>query len=237
MYSTSFHTITEPDFASLTIERVYVAMELEKLKLVCSLSQKRNKVSKRIVDILISSLVSLLVLSWFIPLVALAIKITSGGNIFFIQPRTGYKGKTFLCIKLCSMYPNSAAHLVQAQKNDSRVTPVGKFLRKFSLDELPQFINVLLGNMSVVGPRPHMLKHTEEYAAKHNLYELRHIVKPGITGLSQVKGYRGEIVSSSSLRNRITLDIFYIKKWSTSLDFYIMLKTIKLLLLGDKHAY
>ncbi len=225
------------DFMSSTIQQVYVSLEMEKLQACCPLTHQRNKNIKRTFDVLVSAIIILFLLSWLLPLLALYIKITSGGDVFFKQQRTGLQNRTFTCLKLRTMFPNSSAHLVQATQNDVRITKAGKFLRKYSLDELPQFFNVLMGDMSIVGPRPHMLKHTEEYTAKHQLYNLRHTVKPGITGLSQVMGYRGEIQCPFSLRNRITLDIFYIKKWSLSLDVYIIVKTVKLLLIGDKKAY
>lgn len=235
MHQQSIPTIT--DFMSSTIQQVYVSLEMEKLKACCPLTQQSNKILKRTFDILFSVMVMLFLLSWLLPLLALYIKLTSGGDVFFKQQRTGLHNHTFTVWKLRTMRPNSEAHVLQAKQNDTRITKAGKFLRKYSLDELPQFFNVFVGDMSIVGPRPHMLKHTEEYAAKHQLYNLRHTVKPGITGLSQVLGYRGEIQCPFSLRNRITLDIFYIKKWSLGLDIYIIAKTVKLLLIGDKNAY
>lgn len=196
-----------------------------------------NKILKRFADIVISILAFVFILSWLIPLLALFIKLTSGGTIFFGQARTGLDNENFTCWKLRTMKRNDNAHTHQAILNDNRITFAGKFLRKYSLDELPQFYNVLKGDMSVIGPRPHMLKHTEEFSKAIEDYALRHIVKPGITGLSQVKGYRGEIQDKHALRNRITFDIFYLKKWSIGLDLWIVFKTIKLLLLGDKNAY
>ena len=131
------------------------------------------------------------------------------------------------------MYVNNDAHLKQALENDSRITSAGKFLRKFSLDELPQFFNVIYGDMSIIGPRPHMIIHTETYSEIVDDYMNRLCVKPGITGLSQVMGYRGEIKNKMMITNRVRLDIFYIKKWSVVLDIKITIKTIRLILFGD----
>ncbi|MCF8423823.1 MAG: sugar transferase [Bacteroidia bacterium] len=192
-----------------------------------------NLILKRASDLVLSLLVIILLLSWFIPLLALLIKITSRGPIFFIQPRSGKNGVAFNCIKLRSMYVNNDAHSKQALENDSRITSAGKFIRKFSLDELPQFFNVIYGDMSIIGPRPHMLFHTEAYSEIIDDYMNRLHVKPGITGLSQVMGYRGEIKNKMMIANRVRLDIFYIKKWSVGLDIKIAIKTIRLILLGD----
>lgn len=191
-----------------------------------------NLILKRSIDVLVALTVIVLILSWFIPVLAIIIKLTSKGPIFFIQVRSGKDGVPFNCIKLRSMYPNELANQQQAIENDNRITWIGKFLRQFSLDELPQFINVLIGQMSIIGPRPHMLKHTETYSEIVEDYMNRLHVKPGITGLSQVMGYRGEIKNRAMIANRVRLDIFYIKKWSICLDIQIALKTIKLILLG-----
>lgn len=206
------------------------------LQLLNSVNKSRA-IQKRIFDIVFSVLIIALLLSWLIPMLALFIKITSGGNVFFVQKRTGLHNTSFNCFKLCTMVYNSSANKIQAQKNDSRITFAGNYLRRFSLDELPQFFNVLLGNMSVIGPRPHMLQHTTAFSEKIKAYHLRHLVKPGITGLSQVLGYRGEIINKQAILNRTRLDIFYIKKWCIALDMLIVLKTIKLLVVGDKNAY
>jgi putative colanic acid biosynthesis UDP-glucose lipid carrier transferase len=196
-----------------------------------------NKYVKRTFDIAFSLLVIILLLSWIFPVLAILIKSTSTGPIFFKQKRTGVNNHPFWCWKLRSMYVNNEAHTKQASANDPRITPIGKFLRKFSLDEIPQFYNVLKGNMSVVGPRPHMLSHSETYSKTIARYMQRHYVRPGITGLSQVEGYRGEIKNERMIRNRVRLDLFYIEKWKFALDMYIIAKTIKLMLFGDKHAY
>ncbi len=191
-----------------------------------------NLILKRSIDVIVSLTVIFLFLSWFIPILAIIIKLTSRGPVFFIQKRSGKNGVLFNCIKLRSMYPNALANQQQATENDNRITWIGKFLRKFSLDELPQFINVLIGQMSIIGPRPHMLKHTETYSEIVEDYMDRLHVKPGITGLSQVMGYRGEIKNRTMIANRVRLDIFYIKKWSIGLDMHIAMKTVKLMLMG-----
>jgi putative colanic acid biosynthesis UDP-glucose lipid carrier transferase len=135
------------------------------------------------------------------------------------------------------MAPNTGADTFQAHKNDMRVTRVGRFIRSTSLDELPQFYNVLFGNMSVVGPRPHMVKHTNEYANRVDKYMLRHFVKPGITGLAQVRGYRGEIERENDILNRIKFDIFYIENWSLFLDIKIIFQTVLNAIAGEEKAY
>ncbi len=208
-----------------------------KLSSIEPLDKLENFILKRLFDIVFSIIILILFLSWLIPLFALLIKLTSKGPIFFIQKRTGMHNKTFLCIKLRSMYVNEYSNTSHAIKNDSRVTMVGYYLRKFSLDELPQFVNVLLGQMSVVGPRPLMLKHTEEYAQQLDSFMLRHRVKPGITGLSQVKGYRGEMFEKRMLKNRLKLDLFYLSNWNIFLDIEIVFESIKLMLFGDDNAY
>jgi len=200
---------------------------------ISPLENKINLMLKRSSDLAVSLLVILLLLSWLIPLLALFIKVTSRGPVFFIQSRSGKNGVAFNCIKLRSMYVNNDAHSKQALENDSRITSAGKFIRKFSLDELPQFFNVIYGDMSIIGPRPHMLFHTEAYSEIVDDYMNRLHVKPGITGLSQVMGYRGEIKNKMMIANRVRLDIFYIKKWSVGLDIKIVFKTIRLILIGD----
>ena len=200
---------------------------------ISPLENKINLTLKRSSDLVVSLLVIILLLSWLIPLLALFIKITSRGPVFFIQSRSGKNGVAFNCIKLRSMYVNNDAHSKQALENDSRITSAGRFIRKFSLDELPQFFNVIYGDMSIIGPRPHMLFHTEAYSEIVDDYMNRLHVKPGITGLSQVMGYRGEIKNKMMIANRVRLDIFYIKKWSVGLDIKIVFKTIRLILIGD----
>lgn len=192
----------------------------------------RNKIilgcfpRKRAFDIVFSTLVVVLLLSWFIPLIALIIKLESKGPTFFKQLRTGKNGKPFYCLKFRSMTVNANADLQQASKGDSRITKVGRFLRETSLDELPQFINVLNGEMSVVGPRPHMLRHTQDYSQSIHNFMDRHSIMPGITGLAQVCGYRGETRELESMAKRVNADIQYIYHWSFLLDLKIVLLTI-----------
>lgn len=160
------------------------------------------------------------------PLLAIIIKIDSKGSLFFIQKRNGLNNIEFNCFKFRSMQKNELADINQVSKNDARITKVGKFIRKTSIDELPQFFNVLLGNMSVVGPRPHMVSHTNMYAERIDKFMVRHFIKPGITGLAQTKGYRGEVENDKDIINRVRYDIFYIEKWSLFLDLKIIFNTV-----------
>lgn len=200
------------------------------------MERKKNRINKRIFDVLFS-LGVLLMLSWLFPLIALAIKLETAGPVFFIQRRSGQGNNKFWCLKFRTMYMNEEADKIQATKNDVRVTKVGAFLRRTSLDELPQFFNVLLGNMSVVGPRPYMIHHTQLYSQQMERFMARYFVKPGITGLAQCKGYRGEIKTREALKNRLKLDNFYISKWSIFFDISIVLKTIMVVIRGDEKAY
>ncbi|SNR24625.1 putative colanic acid biosysnthesis UDP-glucose lipid carrier transferase [Maribacter sedimenticola] len=196
-----------------------------------------NAVLKRAFDIAFSLFVIFGILIWLGPLLALLITLESRGPVFFIQKRTGFDNREFQCFKFRSMAVNESSDLMQAGKNDMRVTKIGKFIRKSSIDELPQFYNVLFGNMSVVGPRPHMLKHTDEYASRVDKYMLRHFVKPGITGLAQIRGYRGEIEKESDIQNRIKFDIFYVENWSFFLDLKIIVQTVLNAIRGEEKAY
>ena len=196
-----------------------------------------NQFFKRVGDLAISIFVIVFVLSWLIPIVALFIKKESNGPVFFKQIRNGINYEEFYCYKFRSMIVNENAHKLQATREDSRVTNFGKFLRKSSLDEMPQFINVLLGDMSVVGPRPHMIKENNKYYNTVNKYMLRHVIKPGITGLAQVSGYRGEIQKETDIINRIKFDIFYLENWSLLLDVKIIFRTIINAIKGEDKAY
>ena len=201
------------------------------------LSNDYNTFLKRLFDIIFSFLVIILLLSWLTPLVALLIKLESSGPVFFKQTRNGIKYKEFTCFKFRSMIENSDADIQQATKNDLRVTRLGKILRKTSLDELPQFFNVLIGDMSVVGPRPHMTRENERYSKTVNKFMVRHFVKPGITGLAQVKGYRGEIETEEDIVNRVKYDIYYLENWSLLLDLNIVFLTSINFITGQKKAY
>ena len=201
------------------------------------LDNRKNQILKLIFDVIFSSFLILLVFSWLFPVIMLAIKATSKGPAFFKQKRTGKGNTDFICWKFRTMYVNNEADIKQATREDSRVTPVGAFLRKTSLDELPQFFNVLLGSMSVVGPRPHMLKHTVEYSKLIKKYMIRHHVKPGITGLAQRKGYRGETENVIDMKNRLRLDRFYIENWSFILDLKIITDTAISIVRGSEKAF
>lgn len=180
---------------------------------------------KRTMDVTISMTFILLVMSWVYPIVALLIKLTSRGPVFFIQKRTGYKGVEFDCFKFRTMHVNADADTKQATSNDKRITTVGKFLRLTHLDETPQFFNVLLGDMSIVGPRPHMLYHTRYYSQIIPYYNLRHEAVPGMTGMAQIKGYIGEINAERELRKRVQWDVYYLKNRSVWLDITIVFTT------------
>ena len=196
-----------------------------------------NKVIKRGFDILFSVVVILGLLSWLTIILAIFIKWESKGPLFFIQKRNGLNYKEFNCYKFRSMELNDEADVNQVSKNDIRVTTVGQFIRKTSIDELPQFLNVLFGDMSVVGPRPHMVSHTEMYALKVDKFMVRHFIKPGITGLAQTKGFRGEVETDKDIINRVKFDIFYLENWSILLDIKIIFNTIYNTIKGDEKAY
>ncbi len=196
-----------------------------------------NIYMKRIFDVTFSLSVIVLVMSWLYPLIALLIKLSSKGPVLFKQLRTGKDNKSFYCFKFRSMKMNSQSDSKQATKNDSRITWIGAIIRKTSIDELPQFFNVLLGDMSVVGPRPHMLSHTEEYSYKVQKFMSRHFVKPGITGLAQAKGFRGETNELYEMQGRVKLDRFYVKNWSLLLDLKIIFLTLISIVFKNDKAY
>lgn len=201
------------------------------------LSQVENRMLKRTFDILFSLLFLCTAFPFIYLVIGIAIKLTSPGPIFFKQKRSGENGKEFWCYKFRSMRVNVDSDKVQATNNDPRKTKIGDFIRRTSIDELPQFINVLLGQMSVVGPRPHMLKHTEEYSRLIDKYMVRHLVKPGITGWAQVTGYRGETKELWQMEGRVERDVWYLEHWTFLLDLYIIYKTVKNAVQGDKEAY
>ena len=201
------------------------------------LQEPVNKFVKRLFDILFASAIIVFILSWLTPILAILIKLESKGPVFFKQTRNGFNYKEFDCYKFRSMTPNENAHLAQAKKGDQRVTKIGRFIRKTSIDELPQFFNVLFGDMSVVGPRPHMVMHTNMYARKVDKFMVRHFVKPGITGLAQISGYRGEIEGDKDIIGRVKYDIFYIENWSLLLDLKIIIQTLANAIRGEQKAY
>ena len=201
------------------------------------LEKNYAKYGKRIFDILVSTFVIVFVLSWLIPVLYVLNCLESRGPVIFKQLRHGYNKNSFWCYKFRSMAINKEANLQMCTRNDLRITRIGKFIRKTSIDELPQFINVFFGDMSIVGPRPHMEFHTAEYQNEVDKYLVRHFVKPGITGLAQVRGYRGEIIKKSDIINRTRMDIFYLEKWTILLDLRIIYQTIYNFFLGDEKAY
>ena len=188
-----------------------------------------NQFLKRTFDLIFSSLIIIFFLSWMIPLFGLIIKISSRGPVLFIQNREGLKGRCFKCLKFRTMIINDESDSKWADDNDVRLTKIGKFLRISSLDEMPQFINVLFGEMSIVGPRPHAINLNKEYEFKIDMFNKRHRFKPGITGLAQSKGYNGFISEINDMKNRVKLDVFYFKNWSIILDFKISFLTFVIL--------
>jgi putative colanic acid biosynthesis UDP-glucose lipid carrier transferase len=201
------------------------------------LEQEMNRFKKRTFDIVVSSLVAVFILSWLVPLLALLIKLESRGPVFFVQIRSGKNNKPFRCYKFRSMGANKEANATQATKDDKRVTRIGRILRKTSLDEFPQFLNVLKGQMSIVGPRPHMLKHTKEFSTLADDYMIRQFLKPGITGWAQVNGYRGEIKELAHIQKRVEHDLWYLENWSLWLDIRIMFLTAYNAIRGEENAY
>lgn len=229
-----------PDFKqySYNIESIDIQHGIPIIKSMPEpLDNYENQLIKRIFDIVFSSLVIVFILSWLVPLLAILIKIESRGPVFFAQKRSGLKNEYFYCLKFRSMRVNKDANHKMATKNDNRVTKIGAFIRKTSIDELPQFFNVFIGDMSIVGPRPHMVSQTKKYSKILDQYMLRHFIKPGITGWAQVMGARGEIYTDDDMNNRIEKDIWYIQNWSLFLDFKIIFLTIFNVIKGDKQAY
>ncbi|MCR4919309.1 MAG: exopolysaccharide biosynthesis polyprenyl glycosylphosphotransferase [Prevotella sp.] len=201
------------------------------------LANPLNQLLKRALDIVMSG-VALLLTAIISPFVVLMIKLQSPhGPIFFRQDRTGLDGRSFRCYKFRSMHVNKDADKLQATEDDPRKFSFGNFMRKCNIDELPQFWNVLKGDMSIVGPRPHMLAHTEQYSALIDKYMVRHFVKPGVTGWSQVTGFRGETKELWQMEGRVMRDIWYIEHWSVWLDLRIMWMTLKSIFIHDDHAY
>lgn len=203
------------------------------------LDKSENKFLKRAFDIIFSSLFLLLIGSWLFPILAILIKLNSKGPVFFKQERWGINNKKMNCYKFRTMYHQKAGEneFVQATKNDPRVTSLGTWLRSLSIDETPQFWNVLIDNMSVVGPRPHVTPQNLEYSEKIESYRLRHQVKPGLTGWAQVNGARGETPDIEHMQTRVNYDLYYVHQWNFWLDIQIVLQTIVNVFKEDKHAY
>ena len=196
-----------------------------------------KELSKRLFDIIFSFIIIFLIFPWLFPCISIMILVSSKGPIFFKQLRTGMDGKDFYCYKFRTMTINEFSDKKQATIHDSRVTNIGRFLRKSNIDEFPQFINVLLGQMSIVGPRPHMLKHTKDFSDIQDNYLVRHYVKPGITGWAQVNGFRGETKTKNDVIKRVEFDIWYIENWTFLLDLKIIWLTVWNTFKGDKKAY
>ena len=196
-----------------------------------------NRIKKRLFDVVVSVFVVVFILSWLYPLLAVLIKLGSKGPVIFKQLRSGISDQPFFCFKFRTVKHDNYSEHLQASKNDARVTWIGSILRKTSLDEFPQFVNVLLGDMSVVGPRPHMLKHTAEFSQMTEHYMVRHLLKPGITGWAQVNSFRGEINHPDQLKDRISSDLWYLQNWSLMLDIKIVAMTFLRVFIGDKNAY
>ncbi len=189
-------------------------------------SQKKKLfIAKRVIDIIFSLIVCIGILSWMIPLFAILIKLSSKGPVFFVQKRVGLGGKSFYCLKFRTMVVNAEADTLQSDETDTRITRIGSFLRNSNLDEFPQFINVLLGDMSIVGPRPHMHSDANFFNNVIPNYKSRYFVKPGITGLAQVKGYRGAIKTYEDIFHRYQFDAFYIRNVNLGLDLRIIRNT------------
>lgn len=196
-----------------------------------------NKIIKRTFDILVSGFFLITIFPWLFIIVGILIKIQSPGPIFFVQARTGLDGKIFNCIKFRTMKVNDQADTMQATKDDPRKFPIGSFMRSMNIDEFPQFINVFKGDMSIVGPRPHMLKHTEEYSKIINNFMVRHLAKPGITGLAQVSGFRGETRHIDQMEGRVKMDIEYIENWTFLMDIKIIIRTVTNMFGKENNAY
>ena len=228
-----------PDFGEAVTDRYNVFM-LDSIPVLTTrkepLGVALNVWLKRAFDIGFALLVILTVFPIIFPIIAIAIKMDSEGPVFFKQPRQGKKNKLFDCYKFRTMYIHGVSER-QATKDDPRITRVGRFLRKTNLDELPQFINVLMGNMSVVGPRPHISSQLDQYGAAIKKYKVRHFVTPGITGYAQVNGYRGETKEVSLMEKRVEYDVIYMENWSLSLDIKIIFLTVWNMIRGEKDAY
>jgi Undecaprenyl-phosphate glucose phosphotransferase len=229
-----------PDIGALVKRQVYVDYinEIPVLSLRKEpLDDLSNRIKKRTFDIIVSLLVTVFILSWLIPLIGLLIKLESRGPVFFRQQRSGKDNRPFWCLKFRSMRMNANANTMQATRNDARVTRIGRFLRRTSLDEFPQFLNVLRGDMSIVGPRPHMLKHTADYSKIIEQYMIRQFLKPGITGWAQVNGFRGETKTLEQMQKRVEYDLWYMENWSWWLDIRIMFLTIFNTIKGEENAF
>jgi putative colanic acid biosynthesis UDP-glucose lipid carrier transferase len=229
-----------PDFKRFLTQKINLSF-MEDIPIVSLIEEPLqnipNKFIKRVFDIVFSFIFLITIFPVLFIILGIAIKLSSSGPVLFKQKRTGKKNREFGCLKFRTMKVNEDADLIQATKNDDRITKVGAFMRKTNLDEIPQFLNVLLGQMSIVGPRPHMLKHTEMYSQLIDKYMVRHFAKPGITGWAQVTGYRGETKELADMEGRIKKDMWYIENWTFWLDMKIIYLTIRNMIKGEKNAY
>lgn len=216
--------------------------ELQKRQdLVFDLGSSKTETAKRIgkrgLDLFLSTTTLILVMSWLFPLLAILIKLDSKGPVLFRQLRHGKDNKPFYCYKFRTMVANKEADVKQATIDDNRITRIGRFLRASSVDELPQVFNVFSGEMAIVGPRPHTMPMNLEFAKSIDNFMYRHTVKPGITGLAQAKGFRGEIKDFYDIYSRYKLDVFYVQKWCLIFDLKIILDTVKALVFKNEKAY
>ena len=235
-YGVDVHVITDNQKHEGTIENGLFLKYSQLSAKNYALIDQKNLMFKRIFDFSFSFLVVVFLLSWVIPILGIIIMLDSKGKALYVQPRAGRNGKYFLCLKFRSMKMNASAE--QTTKNDPRVTRVGRMIRKLNIDELPQFINVLFGQMSVVGPRPHIKNLNDKFDSQIDDYNERLLVKPGITGLSQITGHRGETKDNQAMQDRVRMDLLYLENWSLWFDLLIIYKTIENGILGhDKNAY
>jgi len=216
------------------VKKVYIPEDWQqesRLEIRTHLYNKRlYLLAKRVTDLVFSSLMIMLLFPWLFPIIALLVKLSSKGPVLFKQKRVGFLGKIFWCYKFRTMYVNEQADVKQASTNDPRITRIGQFLRNTCLDEPPQFLNVFLGHMSIVGPRPHMLKDSRDFSAAVANYKFRNMAKPGITGISQVRGYRGPATTFQSIFRRYQWDAYYVRNMSFRLDMRVMTETALLIL-------
>ena len=229
-----------PDFSLFINKPVYIDFirDMPILSLRSEpLDDVGNRIKKRILDIAVSFFVVVFILSWLVPLLGFLIYLESKGPIIFSQLRSGKNNKNFHCYKFRSMDVNNESDEKQASKNDNRITKIGRFIRKTSLDEFPQFINVLKGEMSLVGPRPHMVKHTSDYSKIVDQFMIRQFLKPGITGWAQINGFRGEITEPEQIKMRVNNDLWYLENWNIWLDIRIIFLTIYKVFRGDEMAF
>jgi putative colanic acid biosynthesis UDP-glucose lipid carrier transferase len=224
----------QSDYVSMPLQPLYTELrkfaginKISAFQIKLPLDNLMKRVFKRFADVSLSTIAIVGVLSWLVPLMALLIKLDSKGPVFFLQKRNKRDGKVFTCIKFRSMIENDDADTLQAAANDDRITRLGRFLRHHYLDELPQFFNVWVGDMSLIGPRPHMISDNNKYEELIEFYDYRHKVKPGISGLSQVMGYVGETRHIQAMKDRVQLDIFYVRHWSFRLDIKILWHTLR----------